>query len=218
MHRCFELGEEDLAGHFFRRLRREWRSMVLGEHLGDHKAPMLSRFYYSPGERNHLAAEVEEEAARLLALPALAELLERLKRVAPIDRLPLARPLAIDLAGLTVYGAPVLAFRDGNKVVFLEVHRAGAETVAPAAPLIHRYYALGHLKITPERVLSWHLDCAEGDITEPPVDLSGAIDRIRRSAAEMLDCLRPDGSAAGTDFAANPEACGNCRFRKYCSE
>ncbi|MGE4564552.1 MAG: hypothetical protein AB7F32_06760 [Victivallaceae bacterium] len=208
--------EGDLATRVHRRRLREWRSMVLGEPLADHRRPLLAELYYSPGESRRIAGEVEAEVNRILALPDFRELAGLLSTVPPLKRVEIPRPLAIHPGEITVYGAPVLAFRDGAKLIFLEIQRGRAEQIAAAAPMIHRYYALEHLKITPERVLSWHLDATDGNRAESPLDLTGAIDRIQRGTMEMLACHLPDGRAAELDFEAKLQHCGQCRFRKYC--
>lgn len=195
---------------------RDRQSMLWNESEHDHGKVCLLDFHTAPENGPTLFRELEDELRRQLGLPIWDGLLAELDAIPMHNRLPLPLSLATHFNELTLYGAPVLLFRQGSRFIFLELGTLPQSGDGAAGPLIHRFYALENLKIRPDMVSSWYLDTVSGECADILPEISIALDRILAGADAMKSGLRPDGTAVEEDFSENPEACGGCRFRSYC--
>lgn len=145
---------------------------------------------------------VEGAVRDLLQNPFLPELLERLRKVRPIDRVLVPVPIMTELAGLTLCAAPVLAFREGLLCWFLTFENH------PSIDTVISRYALARLKLPPARVRFLRFDGSEQDTSA--LDFSMELDHIFYSAGEMFSGICPK--------TADRSVCRKCRFRFCCDD
>ena len=177
--------DADIAGSVRRRVARERHAALRGE-TG---APQ----WLDP---ENVGNAVED----LLRSPYLPRLMERLKRVHPIEKVRLPEVCRAELAGVELCAAPILAWREERDCVFLlfESHES-VDTVLCR-------WALEHLKLGPDRVRFLRWDGRE----EPAMRLgfSTELDHILASAARMY--------AGPYPATGDRSRCARCRFRGCC--
>jgi len=136
----------------------------------------------------------------LLGNPFLPDLLKRLRRIRPIDRIRLPEPCASELAGVRLTAAPILAWREGVDCRFLTFESHGSVDTVLCR------FALERLKLGPDRVNFLRWDGRE----EPAMrlDFSAELDHIAVSAARMYNGDYPK--------TADRAVCARCRYRDCC--
>ncbi len=180
---------ENVVGRVLRKLARDRYAAGEGRDLAGDGPPVL------------LDPENAESAVRdLLNAPFLPELLELLKKIRPIDRVPIPVPLKTVLADLTLYAAPVLAYRDGMDCCFLTF-----ESHAAIDTVLCRY-ALVQLKLPPVRVHFLRYDGKRESAMR--LDFSAELDHIVYAARRMY--------AGNYPKTADRSRCARCRFRVCC--
>ena len=203
-----------------RRFAREWSAMLTGRYLVDHRQPVIFELYYKRGTPLQLFLRLEE--ALKTALPRLSATPElRLWGARPrIQQIREPDPVAITLAGVTLFAPPLFGWRAAGQARLRQLvrHRPDA-TGAAKLLLLHKYYALQQLRLPPERVSSTLLTLTGETIQLDPreLNLSLAIEQIQESIQQMQSCVAPDGTIGELDFPDRPEHCPKCAFRSACS-
>lgn len=201
-----------------RRFGLDRRDMLLGRFRVDHRVRVIAEFYDCAGSYRQFFDAAEAELKRRLEEPGLAAAAARLFAVPLLRRLRLPRPLPVQFNDLTIYGAPVLAWREPGKVNVLELGEVDEDDGLRL--FIHRYYAATALKIPPERVCSFRIVPTDGDNWQPMpaegLDFGACLDEILGDTEQLSGLIRPDGTVRENDFPAARAHCPRCRFREYC--
>jgi len=219
-------GEEEFPESFVRRfdrlLQQLWKrrrqEILLGDPEIDHRIP----FFAEPeAARSYewLFREVDAELQRLTGTGLWRDLLTETGAVPPLDRLIIPSPFTVQLAELTVYTGTHLAWRCGDRVVFLSLVRGADADRDEVYRVIEQYFAWNRLKIPPERVDSILVDPGAparydycGAVTSPGT----VMDRILTSATEVALRLDRDGKADPAAFPMAAECPPECRFHPFC--
>ena len=135
------------------------------------------------------------------------------------DRRYLDSPLALSVAELRCYLAPLFAVRRAGELWLIE--GAGHTDDGDAIAVLGKFAAATLWKTPPEKVRTFLFsgDGAEsfGEIGRD-ADASEALRGIRRDVDEMLAAIRPDGTIREEDFPADGSGCGDCVFRAVCGK